>query len=307
MLNEKPIFLNCFARGGSNLLVNLLLSHPYICNSSGETHKVFKPGTPFDKGWLRIKKRFFYDYPIRLIVGQDIFNPFLLNPRKPVPFFVRERIDRLFYEGRFLNKIPEQNLYQYEGVEYTDEELAKCRLLTKGINGLVYTVELFREMYPDAVFIALTRNGLAICEGRYRRHQYPPEKMAHEYKLVIEQMLKYEREMPNYHIMRYEDMASDPIKFVRKLYSKVGLDIEEVLKFRLESRPIMTANGTHRRIRGSYDRQLFWYKLEELNQHIKSDINKNQLKNLNPKVKDRFLIIAEEVMQRLGYTTYNKV
>lgn len=42
MLNKKPLFINAFARGGSNILMNLLMSHPGVCVSNGETHKVFK-------------------------------------------------------------------------------------------------------------------------------------------------------------------------------------------------------------------------------------------------------------------------
>src|SRR5262245_593262 len=110
MLNVRPIFLNCFAHGGSGLLVNFLISHPYVCISSGETHKVFKPGTDFDKGLGRIKKRFFYDYPIRLVAGEDIFNPKNLKPRrKAVPPFLRNYIDRILYRGRFDAMVPTHN------------------------------------------------------------------------------------------------------------------------------------------------------------------------------------------------------
>ena len=79
MLNKLPIFLNCFGGGGSTMLVSLLVSNVNVCISSGETHKVFKPGTRFDAGWLGIKKRFFYDYPIRMLAGQDIFGKNLLE------------------------------------------------------------------------------------------------------------------------------------------------------------------------------------------------------------------------------------
>lgn len=284
------------------MLVNLCLSHPNACLSSGETHKVFKPGTPFDAGWLRVKKRLFYDWPIRLILGQDIFNPHLLVERKKVPAFVRSRIDRIFYEGRFLNRIPEQNMYRYEGVEYTTEQLAQCRLVTKSLNGLVYLVDLFREMYPDAVFIALARNGLAICEGSLRR-RYTAEEIGTEYHTVVSRMLMYRDTMPNYHILRYEEMVSDTAAFTKKLYQLAGLDIGEVPKFRLEARPVTTADGKHERLKGSYDRQLFWYELENIQQHVRSDVNENQIKKLPAEEKKKFLAIAGGMMEQLGYST----
>jgi len=302
MLNKKPIILNCFARGGSQMLVNLCISHPDVCLSSGETHKVFKPGTPFDAGWLRWKKRFLYDWPTRMMVGQDIFDPHLLTERKRVPEYLLRRIDRIFYEGRFLNRIPEQNLYRYEGVEYTRDELARCRLVTKSLNGLVFLVDMFREMYPDAVFVALVRNGLAICEGSLRR-RYTAEEIGLEYHTVVRRMLANRNSMPNYHILRYEDMVSDIASFVKNLYGLAGLSVADVPKFRLEARPVTTADGKHERLKGSYDRQLFWYELANIQQHVRSDVNQNQIKKLSASDRNTFLSIAGDVMEELGYNT----
>ena len=42
MFNQKPIFIVAFARGGSNILLNLLRSHPEVCSPRGETHEVFR-------------------------------------------------------------------------------------------------------------------------------------------------------------------------------------------------------------------------------------------------------------------------
>ena len=41
MLDKAPIFLNGFTRGGSDIIVNLMLSHPGVCAPSGETQRVF--------------------------------------------------------------------------------------------------------------------------------------------------------------------------------------------------------------------------------------------------------------------------
>lgn len=302
MLNQKPIILTCFARGGSTLLVNMLLSHPYMCNSAGETKKVFKPKSDWESGWQIARKRFFYDIPIRLLAGQDVFNAADLTPRRPVPVYLQRYIDRILYQGRFRARIPKHNLYQYEDVEYTREELAKCRLLTKCLNGLIFTVEMFREMYPDAVFIGLLRNGLAIAEGRQRRG-YPLTQMAGDFKIIAGKMLEYEREMPNFHLMRYEDMVSDPPRFLQQLYRKVGLNLAEVPKIRVESRPITTRDGHHERVQGDYDTQLFWYRPDELHQLVKPDINDNQIRQLSREDIKHFMAIAGEIMERLGYPT----
>jgi hypothetical protein len=299
MLNKQPIFINAFSRGGSNMLVNFLLSHPEVCISSGETHKVFKPGTRFDKGWLRVKKRLFYDLPIRLLIGQDIFYPNLVEPRKTVPQYLRRYIDQILYHGRFQARIQSHNLYKSEDQLYTDQELAKCRLLTKGLNGIVFTVDMFREMYPDATFFGLVRNGLAVCEGRVRRG-YPAERFAHDYKLIVERMLQYQKEMPNYHIVKFEHLLSSPLEVLKDIYDKAGLDFNQVKKIRLESKATMDSSGNHQLNKG-YDRQVFWYPPGQISDHIKPNVNENQIKNMDSKLRDQFLSISGDIMEKIGY------
>jgi len=300
MLNQRPIFLHCFTHGGSSMLVDFLISHPNVCNSSGETHKVFKPGTAFDVGWPRLKKRALYDYPIRLVTRQDYFRPRLLEERKPVPEFLRRYIDRILYHGRFTAMVETHNLYKYDSVPYTKEELAQCRLLTKGLDGIVFTAGLFHEMYPDAKFVGLTRNGLAICEG-YIRRGATAEMFANLYNTVAGKMLEVSQQIPGYHILRYEEMVGDPVAFLKKVYKIADLNIEEVPKFRVLTRPITDKDGKRVLIKGEF-RQVLWYPLDELKASIRSDINENQIRQLGPENRERFLAVAGKTMEKLGYS-----
>ncbi len=283
------------------MLVNFLLSHPGVCISSGETHKVFKPGTRFDQGWMRIKKRFLYDWPIRAAVGQDIFYPNLMGNRKNVPPYIKRYIDKILYEGRFIARIQSHNLYKSENVEYTDEELAECRLLSKGLNGVVFTVDMFREMYPDATYFAMVRNGLAVCEGRARRG-YEPKQFAQDYQAIVEKMWELENEMPNYHIIKFEDMITRPLEIMEEIYQKSDLDLSSVTKIRLESKATMDSKGNHQLNKG-FDRQVFWYDKADITQHIRPDVNTNQIKQMDPKIKNTFLSVAGDTMTKLGYAT----
>jgi hypothetical protein len=283
------------------MLVNMLISHPKVCISSGETHKVFKPGTDFDVGLPRIKKRLLYDYPIRLVSGQDFFRPRLLEERRPIPRYLQRYIDRILYGGRFTAMVESHNLYQYEGVKYTREELASCRLLTKGLDGIVYTAEVFREMYPDATFFAMIRNGLAICEG-YVRRGGSAKGFAELYVRVAERMLHLQREIPGYQVLRYEEMVADPIGFLGKIYSIAGLDLKEVPKIRMLTRPITDKDGQRVITKGGY-RQVIWYTPDELRKTVRSDINENQIRQLDGESKRAFLSVAGPMMERLGYPT----
>jgi len=301
MLNIRPIFLNCFAHGGSGLLVNFLVSHPNVCISSGETHKVFKPGTDFDKGWPRIKKQYFYDYPIRLIAGEDLFSPKNLQLRKNhVPQFLRNYIDGILYRGRFDAMVPTHNFFQYENVPYTMEELGKCRLLTKGLNGLVFATDLFREMYPDAVFFGLVRNGFPLLEGRVRRGQ-SASGFAMEFSAVTERMLQLSEEMKNFHLLRFEDLVSDPVLFLRKVYDLAGLNVGDVRKVRMLTRPITDSKGNRSITMKGGNRELAWYTFEQFRQYIRPEINTNQAKLLSREDREAFVRVAGRMMERLGY------
>jgi hypothetical protein len=283
------------------MLVNMLISHPKVCISSGETHKVFKPPTDFDTGWPRLKKRFLYDYPIRLVARQDFFRPRLLEERRPIPSFLKSYIDRILYHGRFDAMVETHNLYQYEGIRYTRDELAGCRLLTKGLDGIVFTGEIFHEMYPDATFLALVRNGLAICEG-YVRRGGSGRAFGRLYVRVARKMLDLKNRIPGYQILRYEDMVSDPVEFLRRVYSIAGLNTDEVPKIRLLTRPITDRDGQRVIAEGEYKR-VFWYTLDELRKTVRSDINENQIRQLKEAEKQDFLSVAGKMMEELGYPT----
>ena len=302
MLNTKPIILNCFGHGGSTLLSNFLISHPYVCVSAGgETHKIFKGRGEWYSEWETRRRRLVYDYPLRFMIGQDFFDPKLIEPRRQrIPSLARNYIDRILYNGRFRALVENLNLYQYEAVPYTREELAKCRMVTKGLDGLVFTTNLFREMYPDAVFVALVRDGLAMCEGRVRRAQ-SAEKFGKEFTTIVEQMIRFGGEMSNYHILRFEDLVQDPIAFLRKLYGLVGLEIGDLRKVRLLARPITTKEGDRKVTMKGGNKKISWYTFDELTHYIRPDINSNQRTLLSEADRSTFLRLAGATMEKMGY------
>jgi hypothetical protein len=269
-----------------------------VCISSGETHKVFK-GTKWDPTWRKIKKRLIYDYPIRIIAGQDYFGTELWEDRKPIPSFIKGYIDKILYEGRFIANLGTHNKFKYQGIEYTQQELENCRLLTKGLNGTVFTVDLFSEMYPDATFFGLVRNGLAVCEGHIRRG-FTAEYVGNLYAKVSKKMIAQSKSLDNYHLVKYEQMVKDPHQFTLQLFEIAGLKPDIVEKVRLQSKKFMNSKGERSRIAGK-NREVFWYSLDELKHQIKNNVNENQIKKLNFRDKKIFLSIAGDVMDELGY------
>ena len=113
-------------------------------------------------------------------------------------------------------------------------------------------------------------------------------------------MISYSEEMPNYHILKYEDMVTSPVDFLKKTYKIAGLDVNDVKRVRLESKPIMSKTGEHGLTKG-HDRQVFWYDLEDIGEHIRSDINENQIKQLKPRGPGEIPFHHRSTMEKLGY------
>ena len=167
MRNVRPIFLLGFTRGGTNLVLNLLRSHPEVCSPRGETHEVFR-AKPNEPPAVRLAKRLRYA-PIRVLEGRDVLDARDWTPREPLHPLSRRWIDRVLYAEKLRAREPGQNRWKSEGVPYRDDEIRRARLLCKNVNGLLLVSGEMARTWPDATFVALVRNGFAVCEGHRRR------------------------------------------------------------------------------------------------------------------------------------------
>src|SRR5688500_3343803 len=163
MLNRAPIFVIGFPRGGTTLLMNILGSHPDVAAINRETHQVFYGRQ--DDGVAKWLRRVVY-LPVMAGARQHVFRLSLLEDRRALPRPLRQ------YTGgiRYVNKPTDSgNRRLNNGSTRPYRELASARLLAKNMTGLAFATPMLRQMYPDATFIALVRDGLAICEGWTRR------------------------------------------------------------------------------------------------------------------------------------------
>jgi len=295
MLNRAPIFVNGFSFGGTNMITNLLASHPDVCWLSGETHEVFysKPRKKMDK-WIR---KFFY-LPVRISSGRDVFGRECLDERGRLPGLIMRYVDLYFFMDRLLT---DRNEYKSEDVRYLREEVRNCRFLAKNVNGVVLASSQFSQIYPDATFLALVRNGLALCEG-YVRRGWTAEDAGRLYETVCRKMIDDSRVIPNYHILKFEDMVLDPAGFLNDIYAYSGLDFAKVQKVRLQAKRSMNEDGTRSyTFGGSKDRETHWFTMEELRNYVRKGVNENQIDRLSPQDREAFLKQARGSMEILGY------
>jgi hypothetical protein len=241
--------------------------------------------------------RFFY-IPIVLGSRQHIFDLRALEDRRVASSPFRRYIDAALYVGKLrarANRIPRN------GMSPRSSEIAKRRLLCKNVNGVVFATPLFQQMYPDATFVALVRNGLALCEGFVRRG-WDAREFGILYDRVCRKMLQDAKRYPNYHIVRFEDLLRDPANIITDIYHRARLDTESVKHFRLQAKPSMDKDGQRKYTFGAgQDRERHWFTKEQLSTCLRPDVNQNQIAQLSATDKQAFLQQARHSMDALGY------
>ena len=230
MLNTHPIFLVGFARGGTNIVLNFLRSHPDVCCPRGELTQVFK-GQRSEPYHTRFVKLLRYS-PILVAEKRDIFGAWLWEDRPAFSSFTKNRIDNILYHERFGALLPSENLYRYENIKYTFEQLAQARLFCKNLNGLIFISRNLAEMYSDATFIGLVRNGFAVCEGHIRRRRYSANEIAMYYQRGCQRLIEDSQRIKNFHIFRFEDVIEHPVELLKKIYMVSELELQKVNKLK---------------------------------------------------------------------------
>jgi hypothetical protein len=295
MLNKAPIFINGFNRGGTNLMQFLIASHPEVCLLGREAHELFygKSNEPIRKWFDRLRY-----LPVFLSTRQHMFYTRNLEIRNRIPRIIGQYIDWLFFQtkiGSVMNRVKDE-----KGMEYSKEEVKAARLLCKNTNGVVFTSKELQCIYPDATFIALVRNGLALCES-YTRRGWSAREFGKMYEQVCQKMIRDKSDLEFYKIVRFEDMVDAPAIFVRDIYNFANLNLSQVTKFGLKAKRSMDKNGVRKLMFGTEKGTRVWVSLENLSGHLRKDVNQNQINQLQARDKYEFLKQAENSMKYFGY------
>ncbi|MEX0660706.1 MAG: sulfotransferase [Candidatus Woykebacteria bacterium] len=299
MYNKEPVIVNGFGRGGTNILMNLLLSHKHLAAPSGELNKVIKGGARGENKGKKWFKKLIYEYPIKLRTKQDLFDRLSLDSRYVPSESILRYIDWILYREKLKALHESKNLWKSPELYYTKKELKQARLTFKAHNGLIFLNDMFREMYPDAKFICIVRNGLSVIEGQMRRGR-PLTEMANLYNEVGKLMLKNSNN-EDYLIVRFEDIIEKPLKMINQIFEHCGLDISDCEHFRLQHKSLVGKNGKTK-FKGAYDRQLVWYTKNELENHFDTSVNKNQLNRLHEEDLKKIKDIVGDTLLKLGYS-----
>lgn len=309
-LNIAPIFLNAFSRGGSSLVWNVLQSHPDAASPLEETHQLFIGNA--DDGSNSRKSLVHLQHALRggglprprIVDGHILPNFGLLDPanysHRRIPGALRSRLDESLFLAKQRNLHHPQFRFRTPSLEYSEHTLAETRLVAKNINGIVFLGDEFAAMYPDATFVGLVRNGLALCESRMRRRTFrSAHKFGTAFRLLVDELEAQADRLPHYRIFRFEDLLHDPGQFLADLYGHVGLDPNAVTHVRLKNKPHYVPGGEYGTVAGRADH--YWVPVDDLPSYLNRDVDEEQRVRLDPADREEFLRAAASAMQRLQY------
>ena len=115
-------------------------------------------------------------------------------------------------------------------------------------------------------------------------------KMEYDYKTI-----------KNYNIIKFEDILSNPNHAIRKLYGWANLDIDELNKIRLKSKPYMRKKGRHYSLLPSGKH--FWYDFDDLDKFLDLNVNDNQITMLS---KEEITFISNQLSSKIKKYGYNQ-
>jgi hypothetical protein len=295
MLNKRPIVLNCFSRGGSNILWNVFLSHPEVCSPIRETLELFRLDRkgirgPGIKSAIMTRQLYF-------------FNQWNLKVRNPISDKAMSYIDKVLYGWKLKTLQDNEMRFKFKDVLYDQSEVEQARLVLKNNNGTIFLSDIVADIYPDVIFFGLLREPVSLYESHKRRRTpvgVSPQKFAEYYRKMIQKMLDDASRWDFYHIVRFEGLLMNPLPTIEKLYNQAGLDIEKIKKMRFKAKPHMQADGSHATpyIEGRH----YWFNLDEIPRMFEPQVNGFQVSRLRAEEAELIKSLTHETRLIVGYT-----
>jgi hypothetical protein len=283
MKNQKVIVVNGISRGGTNILWNMIQSHPAVCGAMHETSRLFAP---------------FMAHRLRFVADFTLMQPVLRVP--PLVNVTGRLIDDRLYNFKLKNYGDVYNGFSTEGEPYSLDEVRNSAVCLKSINWTIYATPLFFRIYgPNVYFVSIFRDGYGICESWVRRG-IPPEKTGRRYRQYVETMLKYADRYDHYTTVKFEDILDRPFEVLEGVFRFAGLEPPTIESFRLKSKAVLTEDGRHEALYGKLDVK-YWLDRETIHEFLVGDIATIQKKALAPEIIHAFEREAMPALKRLGY------
>lgn len=202
---ERPIFIFGCNNSGTTVLWKALKQHPNLC-------------------------------------GPDVESQTLAGLPQRMTSYIRETF-RLFAHPKFkmcyhsTERDYEESEHLQVARAYAHSLVSGKRLICKSPSDTL-RARLIQSYFPDASFIAIVRNGYAVCEGTVRKRREDPERPEYRgmFTTIEEAAEQWFRAnvlvvsntsfLKRYKIIKYEDLVEKPESTLEEITSFCGLDLD---------------------------------------------------------------------------------
>lgn len=279
MKNEKVIVVNGLTRSGTNIVWNLIQSHPQVCSPIKETGKLLYNNKFGKLAWR--------------LIGQ--------HPRvfSPVEKQLTEYMDSVFFEHKMSNQEHDSYSFKSHDQKYTSEEIEKTVLCLKSVDHDIRLSSYFEKMYDNAYFVGVVRNGYAFCNGWVRRGR-SPRVAGNAYRKFVGRMLEDQKKYQNYIFVRFEEALSKPFKTSSRIFRFADLTPEQIDSLRLKSKAVLSKNGDHKPKYGKLN-SIHWFDQESIKDLLDPKVNQVQANSLSRNDRRQFESEAMPLMKKLNF------
>ena len=261
MKNKKVIILSGFAFGGTNIVWNILQSHPEIVAPPYETGQLFRRTSQSLRRF--IDRKWYTSLP-----------------------FSANALDSILFDYKMESLQGTNSRYRNQNELYTRAQVAQAALCLKSINEDISITDLLLKAYPNLYFIGLVRNGYSLADGYLRRGQTAAE-AGHMYCLVADKLKQYAALIPRFKIVTFEDVLSQPFEIAQDLFEFVDVYPRVLPMLRLKAKKVINSEGKHVPTFGS-EKQKYWFSRENIDQIIDPGINQKQKDRLSSQAISEF-------------------
>jgi hypothetical protein len=166
----------------------------------------------------------------------------LVGLPRSMTHFLGKQTSRMFAHPKF------GMAYRLTGADYDSDTAARLvatysrccrrgqRLIEKSPANTL-RIRFLQRVFPDASFVGIVRNGIAVAEGIVRKRRWDPdrphlaglpttlteaaEQWAHANMVLLQDLAG----LPNAMVIRYEELVSEPISTLRRVLMHCGLDL----------------------------------------------------------------------------------
>lgn len=281
------------SRGGTNLLWNIIQSHPAIIDSYYELNEILGK-----KSNISI-----YD---KILIEIEVLSGISIPLSREI---LSSRISA-FSKFSFENDI--YNREKSPDVPYKDAELQSLRVCTKLVsawesnwlrkilrrNDALKYIPVLEKTYSKLHIFFLVRNGLAVAEGWGRRGA-DIETAARWYRKYV---LSYERYVAlnptRATIIRFEDLLADPFKSAADISDFLGLARDKDAPLRIAIKPTIRSNQD---VINTTEKKKVWIARDNFKEYLDTGINDAQIAKLGPAKRSVFIERNRDLLERYRY------